>query len=50
MREVKFFLNAMAVIIIGVIGFVYWAPEKATSFAINANRSYEWRVMAAGGQ
>ncbi len=50
MREIKFFLNAMAVIIIGVIGFVYRAPKKATSFVISADRSYEWQVMAAGGQ
>ncbi len=50
MREARFFLNAMAVIIIGAIGFVYWAPEKAASFVINADSSYECRVVAAGGQ
>lgn len=40
MRIAKFVLSAMAVIIFGVIGFVYWAPEKATSFVLNADR---WR-------
>ncbi|MBI5593279.1 MAG: alpha/beta hydrolase [Deltaproteobacteria bacterium] len=43
MRIAKFVLSAIAVlvigVVIGVIGFVYWAPEKATSFAINAERN-----------
>ncbi len=29
----------MAALVIGVIGFVYWAPEKVISFAINAERN-----------
>lgn len=38
MRFVKFLLAAITVIVIGMIGFVYLAPEKATIFAINAER------------
>lgn len=38
MRIVKIVLPVVAVIVIGVIGFVYWAPEKATSFALNMDR------------
>jgi pimeloyl-ACP methyl ester carboxylesterase len=38
MRISKFVLAAMAVIVSGVIGFVYGAPEKATSFVLNADR------------
>jgi pimeloyl-ACP methyl ester carboxylesterase len=38
MRIVKFLLAAITVIVIGMIGFVYLAPEKATIFAINAER------------
>lgn len=38
MRFVKLLLAAIAVIVIGMFGFVYLAPEKATSFAINADR------------
>jgi pimeloyl-ACP methyl ester carboxylesterase len=38
MHIANFILAAMTVIVIGVIGFVYVAPEKATRFLINADR------------
>ena len=38
MKFVKFLLAAITVIVVGMIGFVYLAPEKATIFAINADR------------
>ena len=38
MRFVKFLLAAITVIVVGMVGLVYLAPEKATIFAINADR------------
>ncbi len=38
MHLANFELVAIAVIVTGVIGFVYWAPEKVTSFIFNAYR------------
>jgi pimeloyl-ACP methyl ester carboxylesterase len=38
MRFVKYLLAAITVIVIGIIGFVYLVPEKATIFAITADR------------
>ncbi len=38
MRFVKVLLVLFAVIIIGVMGFVYWAPEKAFSIGLNLDR------------
>lgn len=38
MRFVKFLIAAITVIVIGMIGFVYLAPEKAAILAINADR------------
>lgn len=38
MRFVKLLFVALTIIVIGMVGFVYWEPEKAASFFINADR------------
>ena len=38
MRIVKFIVAALIVVVIAAIGFVYLTPEKATRFAIDAER------------
>lgn len=40
MRILKFLLAAIAVLVIGVVGFVYLAPETATRWAIESGRDH----------
>jgi len=38
MRIIKYVLSALAIILLGVVGLVYLAPEKVYSFLINMDR------------